>query len=56
VFHFLNGRWLPPEAFLTYGRRIPLSGPEASGGQLEYGRLVAGTWEAEVARVLAGGG
>jgi len=54
VFHFLNGEYPPDEASLAFGRRIPLSGPEASGGQREYGRLVAGTWEVEVARVLAG--
>ncbi len=34
------------------GKRPILSGPDASGGETEYGERIAGTWESEVARVL----
>ena len=37
------------------GKRPFLTGPEASGGEREYGTRVAGTWEEQVARVLGGG-
>jgi phytanoyl-CoA hydroxylase len=34
------------------GKRPVLTGPNATGGQREYGQRIAGTWESEVARVL----
>lgn len=34
------------------GKRPPLSGPDATGGEAEYGERIAGTWEKQVARVL----
>lgn len=33
-------------------QRPHLTGPEASGGEREYGTRIAGTWEAEVSRLL----
>ena len=36
------------------GKRPVLTGPDATGGEKEYGVRVGGTWEREVERVLAG--
>jgi phytanoyl-CoA hydroxylase len=35
------------------GKRPPLTGPDTTGGENEYGVRVAGTWNAEVARALS---
>jgi len=50
AFHFLRTDFIPTEARFL---RTHLSGPEATGGEKEYGTKVAGTWEGEVERVLA---
>jgi ectoine hydroxylase-related dioxygenase (phytanoyl-CoA dioxygenase family) len=54
ALHFINAE-VDQEARggFTYGKRPYLTGPQASGGMDEYGVRVAGTWEAEVERVLA---
>lgn len=51
--HFINGAIKD----IPWNRNRPsenpwLSGPEASGGEREYGERVGGTWEAEVERML----
>jgi ectoine hydroxylase-related dioxygenase (phytanoyl-CoA dioxygenase family) len=53
ALHFLNGA-MDGEARNGFepGRRPWLTGPEATGGEREYGVRVAGTWEREVARAL----
>lgn len=55
ALHFLR-RDYAPDALLDPDRncRPDLTGPEASGGEREYGARVAGTWEGEVACALAG--
>ncbi len=35
------------------GKRPILTGPDSTGGEVEYGEKVAGTWDSEVERVLA---
>lgn len=50
AFHFLRTDYIPEEARFL---RTHLSGPEATGGEKEYGVRVAGTWAREVERVLA---
>lgn len=54
ALHFLNGD-ISGQASGGFepGTRPFLSGPDATGGEREYGVKVAGTWEAQVAR-LAG--
>ncbi|MSR82909.1 MAG: hypothetical protein EXS58_08280 [Candidatus Latescibacteria bacterium] len=49
AFHFLRTDFIPEEARFL---RTHLSGPEATGGEKEYGTKVAGTWERELERVL----
>jgi ectoine hydroxylase-related dioxygenase (phytanoyl-CoA dioxygenase family) len=55
ALHFINAE-VSQEAVGGFepGKRPYLTGPEASGGQNEYGARVAGTWEQEVERVLQG--
>ncbi len=57
AYHFINGD-VDQEAQggFALGKRPYLTGPKASGGLAEYGVKVAGTWEQEVARVLAEAG
>ena len=57
ALHFLNGNvnghargGFPP------GKRPFLTGPDATGGEAEYGVRVAGTWEDEIERVLGSPG
>ncbi len=50
AFHFLRTDYIPPEVRFL---RTHLAGPEATGGEKEYGVKVAGTWEHEIERVLA---
>ncbi len=50
AFHFLRTDFIPEEARF---QRTHLCGSETTGGEREYGVKVAGTWEREVARVLA---
>ncbi len=54
ALHFINGE-VDQEAVggFALGKRPYLTGPNATGGMSEYGVTVAGTWEAEVERVLA---
>jgi ectoine hydroxylase-related dioxygenase (phytanoyl-CoA dioxygenase family) len=54
ALHFINAA-VDQEARsgFAYGRRPYLTGPRASGGRDEYGVTVAGTWDDQVARVLA---
>ncbi len=54
AYHFLRTDFIPDR--VSSGPRkelIHITGPEASGGLIEYGTMIAGTWEAEVAK-LAG--
>ena len=54
AFHFLHtacNRARQPHRRKTAGQPI-LVGPEATGGEVEYGVRVAGTWEREIERVL----
>ena len=56
AYHFLCDDQTD-EAFYTAGRignpRPRLAGPRATGGFEEYGAVIAGTWEREVAQALA---
>jgi Protein involved in biosynthesis of mitomycin antibiotics/polyketide fumonisin len=54
ALHFINGG-INGQALAGFepGKRPWLTGPEATGGEREYGERVAGTWEAQVARVLS---
>lgn len=54
ALHFLNaGEDKQALGGFALGKRPYLTGPEASGGEREYGVRVGGTWDAEVDRVLA---
>ncbi len=55
AFHFLHTDFIP-EHYDERQRKylVHVTGPQASGGRNEYGVQVAGTWEAEVQRVLQG--
>jgi ectoine hydroxylase-related dioxygenase (phytanoyl-CoA dioxygenase family) len=56
ALHFINGRVDgTAQAGFVPGMRPYLSGPDATGGEREYGVKVGGTWEQEVERVLAQG-
>ena len=51
AFHFFNTHYAlrgGQETFL-----VAITGPEATGGRAEYGQVVAGTWEQEVALLAA---
>ena len=52
ALHFRNGDYVN-EDFYGDATIVPLTGPRASGGMVEYGVPVAGTWPAELERVLA---
>ena len=53
AFHFLHIDCVDRANLIDRQRGQPfLAGPEASGGEAEYGVKVAGTWESEVARTL----
>jgi ectoine hydroxylase-related dioxygenase (phytanoyl-CoA dioxygenase family) len=55
ALHFINGEINgQARAGFEPGKRPHLTGPEASGGEQEYGVRVAGTWDNQVKRVLAG--
>ena len=52
ALHFLNGdEDGEAKGGFGIGKRPILTGPDASGGEQEYGVRVAGTWEQEVERV-----
>jgi phytanoyl-CoA hydroxylase len=51
AFHFLRTDFIPNA---NRFKPIHVTGPEASGGRNEYGVPVAGTWDEEVRKVLAG--
>lgn len=51
ALHFLRTDYIPEQA-KTSRAYTHLTGPEASGGQREYGQPIAGAWEREVERVL----
>lgn len=53
ALHFFNGNYHADGGFQPE-KRLALTGPEASDGEREYGECVAGSWNAEVARVLSG--
>jgi ectoine hydroxylase-related dioxygenase (phytanoyl-CoA dioxygenase family) len=53
ALHFLNADVNGhAQAGFPLGKRPYLTGPEATGGEREYGARVAGTWDTEIARVL----
>jgi phytanoyl-CoA hydroxylase len=53
ALHFINGSVTGhARGGFEPGKRPFLTGPEATGGEKEYGVRVAGTWEPEVDRVL----
>gem|GEM_PF-134405 len=52
ALHFINGA-VDQEAQGGFPRRPYLTGDQATGGRQEYGVEVAGTWDQEVARLLA---
>ena len=55
AFHFLHTACINRANLIGQKRGQPtLVGPEATGGQAEYGVRVAGTWEREIKRVLEG--
>lgn len=55
AFHFVHADSFAEDAQIGAtgmpGYNPILTGPEATGGMAEYGEVVAGTWEAEVARL-----
>lgn len=51
AYHFLRTDFIP-QARLTDGL-VHITGPDASGGEAEYGQRIAGTWQAEVQKLLA---
>jgi phytanoyl-CoA hydroxylase len=54
AFHFLRTDYVPDR--VGFGPRkdlVHITGLQASGGQVEYGQLIAGTWDMEVARLLS---
>jgi len=54
ALHFINGAMdATAKSGFPLGKRPYLSGPQASGGLKEHGARIAGTWEQEVAAVLA---
>ena len=55
ALHFINGEVDGhAQGGFSIDKRPYLSGPQATGGQKEYGVRVAGTWEQEIERVLHG--
>jgi phytanoyl-CoA hydroxylase len=53
ALHFLNGdEDGEANGGFPLGKRPYLTGPDATGGEREYGTTIAGTWEDEIARVL----
>ncbi|MBZ0292406.1 MAG: phytanoyl-CoA dioxygenase family protein [Anaerolineae bacterium] len=53
AFHFINAdQDGHARSGFEVGKRPYLTGPDATGGEREYGLRVAGTWEQEVDRVL----
>jgi ectoine hydroxylase-related dioxygenase (phytanoyl-CoA dioxygenase family) len=56
ALHFLNaGETKTAKGGFATDRRPVLTGPDATGGEREYGVRIAGAWDAEVARALRGG-
>jgi phytanoyl-CoA hydroxylase len=54
ALHFINGDQNgTASAGFAVDKRPWLTGPEATGGEREYGVTVAGTWEREVVRALS---
>ena len=55
ALHFLRADYAQDELIeLDRDYRPFLTGPQATGGLREYGEKVAGTWEQQVERALAG--
>lgn len=55
ALHFLHVDYIPDDIDRVGKHPRPLiNGPDYTGGEAEYGVRVAGTWEAEVDRVLSG--
>jgi phytanoyl-CoA hydroxylase len=53
ALHFINGAENgEARGGFPLGTRPSLTGPDATGGEREYGTRIAGTWEHEVARTL----
>jgi phytanoyl-CoA hydroxylase len=52
ALHFLNQAAVPTDGSFETGRNPILSGPNRSTGEKEYGKVIAGTWENEVAMLL----
>lgn len=52
ALHYYNGSCQAVGGFVPEKRAV-MTGPDATGGKREYGVRIAGTWEAEVERVLA---
>jgi phytanoyl-CoA hydroxylase len=53
AYHFLNADYAQASIFGDERNPVPyLTGPQATGGEREYGVRVEGTWESEVERVL----
>ena len=53
ALHFINAN-VSQEAVggFSVGNRPVLNGPDASGGEKEYGERIAGTWDNQVAHLL----
>jgi len=55
AYHFLRADYAPEKLLAPDRTYNPyLTGPEATGGDWEYGETVAGTWEREVESALSG--
>ena len=55
ALHFLRtDQNTQAEGGFAKDKRALLTGPASTGGEAEYGERIAGTWDAQVARVLAG--
>ena len=50
AYHFLRNEYIVDEKF----HRIQVTGPEATGGQREFGVDVSAAWEKEIDAILRG--
>lgn len=57
AFHFVHASCFAEDPALRANVRPDyypiLTGPDATGGEKEYGQMIAGTWAAEIAQVMA---
>jgi ectoine hydroxylase-related dioxygenase (phytanoyl-CoA dioxygenase family) len=51
AYHFLRTDHIPEQG-LRRSDAVELTGPDASGGEREYGQRIAGTWNDEVTRLV----